>query len=215
MHALRTLARVAVLRDDVDLSDDVQQIVGTLLDELDSDDPMDMDGEDGRGIAKDDMSVDVLTLLEGFLLTMHCRVDNTFAAASEALLAAVNAKSASVERELQASMQQVARIKHTSVTVQRSSFQAMTDLFKRLTTKAVGDRVAPDDIARLVAQVLFGYEVGSEAIRLLRAECLASIATTSPSLATALRSDVEESVRQERSAAVRDRLSAYLATLHS
>lgn len=83
----------------------------------------------------------------------------------------------------------------------------MADLFDRLAMHGAGIKVAPESLADKVGQVLFRYEVGSEANRLLRADCLLAIGKASPRLANAMREVVAESVRQERSSAVRDRLA--------
>ena len=144
---------------------------------------------------------------------MHIRLDGTLAAASECLFAAVSTNQTSTQEQLQASLRQAVKIKQTSASVQRSTFKAVAEVFGRFEKHSIGSTAEAGATAELLKPILFGAEVGSEAIRLQRAEALAAIATAAPKVAGNLRAVVEASVKQERSATVRDRLLACLATL--
>lgn len=55
MHALHALARIASIREDIDISDETQQIVAPLLDELDIEDPMEVDEGSISAMASDNV----------------------------------------------------------------------------------------------------------------------------------------------------------------
>lgn len=46
-HAVKALARISAAQDDVDMSSTVQQIISPLIDELQGEDPMEVDDDAG------------------------------------------------------------------------------------------------------------------------------------------------------------------------
>lgn len=84
-------------------------------------------------------------------------------------------------------------------------------MFKRV-RKAERSIELPPAAAQDLRKLLFGPVVGIEAVRLIRADAVVAAVRASPSLATALESEIRAAVKEEVSQTVRERLAAALKT---
>ncbi|KAK3116575.1 proteasome component M29 [Teratosphaeriaceae sp. CCFEE 6253] len=173
----------------------MHQTIFTILEPLLSDasdaEPMEVDGEANR--QKDDELK-----------------ESTLAAGVESLLASLNpavSSGASLTQALSQALDVIASVSSPSASVRRSTYTALKQLSDRLRKKGKGEVLGANVETRL-RPLLFGPDPGTEALRLLRADAIASVVETSPPLALAFGERIRALLVDEKSVQVRDRLAA-------
>jgi proteasome component ECM29 len=130
------------------------------------------------------------------------------AAAVESLFASINPSigdTTATEKAISQALATVAAAQFQSSVVRRSTFNALRQLFDRLQEHMQANAVNPNAESH-IKTLLFGPDPGTEALRLLRADAIVSLAKTSPTLGSALRPNIVALISEERAAPVLERL---------
>jgi len=128
------------------------------------------------------------------------------------MLAAVNpaiVKDEALGRNAETALKETLRPTHPNIPLQRSIYKGIKDLFDMLRDMDPSHQqaVSGGEVTRSLKAHLCRPDAGSEAVRLLRADAIASVTRYSSSLASEMRSDVLALMQEERSSNVRDLLS--------
>lgn len=133
----------------------------------------------------------------------------------EALFASIDAHASpsNLNHALGGALAEVGKIKHAAAPIRRATYRGVKRLFEQVGRARAGGAIDAGALSGPLRQVLFGPDAGSEAVRLLRAEAVKAVAEASSALADGMAADVQALLREERSANVRDRLTAAAAAL--
>lgn len=142
------------------------------------------------------------------MLTRPHSTENTRVAAVEALLSSVNPAilaPAQLSAALATATAALAGIPAPSAAVRRALYTHLTKLFDRIGTseKGAGVDFDADDLRK----VLFGRDVGIEALRLLRADAVIAACRACGGVSEQIAGDVEAAMKDEISPVVRERLA--------
>lgn len=119
-------------------------------------------------------------------------------------------KDEALRRNAETALKETLRPTNPNIPLQRSIYKGIKELFDALRDMDPSQQqaVSGEEVSNDLKAHLCRPDAGSEAVRLLRADAIASVTRYSSSLAAALRSDVLALIQEERSSNVRDRLSS-------
>ena len=199
------------------MSDQVWDAVSPVLQESGSD-AMEVDGEQQSHKAEELYGVQSLTFQSEYIkLIFECRKEATLARAVEALFAAINPSVSTGEtlnRQFSRAIGQVVAVPAKTPSIWRSIYSGLAGVFDRMREHGqdLGAQSAPEQDLQ---SLLFSAAVGSEAVRLSRADAICAMAKASTWLAQTTDVQVRALIADEVAPVVRDRLkSARLAKPH-
>ena len=129
-------------------------------------------------------------------------------AAIEAMFASINPSvldGARLEGALADAINLVASMQYQPATVLRVFYRSLVNVFDRIRQCGKGDGI--DFNSTTLKSLLFGPDLGVEALRLVRADAIVAIRKASPALALKMKEDVGALEILEKSSVVRDRLA--------
>lgn len=129
----------------------------------------------------------------------------------QAMFAAVNPaimKGESLRNNSLKALQETLRPPHPNITLQRAVYKGISQMFDGLRdADSTEQAVSGGEVVNGLKAHLCRPDAGSEAVRLMRADAIASVARYSSSLVAEMREEVLALMKEEPSASVRDRLS--------
>ncbi|GIZ49370.1 hypothetical protein CKM354_001240000 [Cercospora kikuchii] len=191
-HSIGALAKVALARTDVDLSEAVLEVATPLLSETPDEDAMEIDGADGGRKADEIKEI-------------------TTAGAIEAIFASINPRASSgteLEHKASRGLHEVAAAKTaTSARTLRSLFESLQSMFERVRREERKFELDATAIADLKT-LLFGPSISIQAIRLARAHAVLASVTTCPTISAQLGEGIRATMAEEPSNEVRQVLES-------
>ncbi|CAK3843215.1 Proteasome component ECM29 [Lecanosticta acicola] len=191
-HSVKALGKVAQARSDIDMSDAIFEVVGSLIEQQADGDAMDVDGGKDQARKAEEIK-DAIT---------GGAIETAFAAINPAV-----SEGSALTSQLARAVHLVAAAKPTTSALLRSTYEGLNSAFDRVHKQGSppGDLHSNAAVVEDLRTLLFRPVVSVESLRAIRADAVASMLKACPSLKGVFEVDVKALIANEVSSSVRDR----------